>query len=379
MASALSVVRHRAVTPRDSRFAGLGSRKYGLCLLAAGGAALIAWTAGTTWAVALGLLAFYAVEARHVFDFPIAIDYGRRAGPASRALHRRAGGTLTILTRVLPIAGFMLLGWLGNRRPRWNFVVGCMAVVLWYESVRRREDGTPCLVELGASAPLAIRRVGDRDPGPDPITVLYASDLHLGAWGASRAMRELHRITVVERPDVVLLGGDLVNTRRALPQLREWTRRLQRWTEVAAIPGNHDAPWRVQVAAMVREAGGHWLPDRPLLLRGLRIEGALAPHAGGRDRRLLCAHHPQVFESAAELGYDLVMAGHLHGGQAIFFDVRGRHVPGALYSRWTGPEFAAAQTTMWVSRGLADSLPVRFRCPREVLLATLRRASVLPG
>jgi hypothetical protein len=375
MASALSAVRTRRVAPKEPRFLALGLRKYGLCLLAAGSAAAVASMAGTACAVALGLLAFYAVEARRVFDFPAAIDYGRRARTASWALHRRAGGTLTILTRVLPIVAFMLLGWLANGRPRWNCVVGCMAVVLWYESVRRREDATPCSLDLGSSAPLSLRRVGDGDPGPDPITVLYASDLHLGAWGASRAMRELLRATVRERPDVVLLGGDLVNARRALPELREWTRRLRRWAAVAAVPGNHDARWPAQVAAMVTEGGAHWLPDGPLQLRGLRIDGTAVRAAGGAGRRLLCAHHPGSFESAVALGYDLVLAGHLHGGQMILCDVRGRHYPGALYSRWTGPEFAAAQATMWVSRGLADTLPIRFRCPREVLVATLRRGA----
>ncbi len=378
MALALSAVRNRRVAPKESRFLALGLRKYGLCLLAAGSAAAVSSRAGTACAVAFGLLAFYAVEARRVFDFPAAIDYGRRARTAARALHRRAGGTITILTRVVPIAAFMLLGWLANGRPRRNFVVGCMAVILWYESLRRHEDGTPCFVELGASAPLSVRRVGDCDPGPDPIKVLYASDLHLGSWGASRAMRELQRVTVRERPDVVLLGGDLVDTPRALPDLREWTRRLRRWAAVAAVPGNHDARWLVQVASMVTEAGGHWLPDRPLRLRGLRIDGAPEQVACGGRRRLLCSHHPDVFESAVALGYDLVLAGHLHGGQMILCNVRGRHYPGAIHSRWTGPEFAAAQTTMWVSRGLADTLPVRLRCPREVLLATLRRAASSP-
>jgi uncharacterized protein (TIGR03382 family) len=374
MASALSAVRKRRVVPRESRFLALGARKYGLCLLAGGLAAAACSTAGTAGAVAFGLLAFYAVEARRVFDFPAAIDYGPRARAASRALHRRAGGTLTILTLVLPIAAFMLLGWLLRGRPRWSPIVGCMAVILWYESLRRREDATPCFLELGASAPLSIRRVGDADPGPDPLKVLYASDLHLGTWGAAQALRDLLRTTVRERPDVVLLGGDLVSTRQALPELRDWTRRLRHWAAVAAVPGNHDARWLAQVATMVKEAGGHWLPDRPLRLRGLRIDGtpARAPRRAGR--RLLCAHHPAVFESAVALGYDLVMAGHLHGGQVILCDVRGRHYPGAIHSRWTGPGFAAAQATMWVSRGLADTLPIRFRCPREVLVATLRRA-----
>lgn len=373
MASALLAVRNFRGAQQEPRFVALGLRKYGLCLLAGGSAAAVSSPAGTACAVAFGLLAFYAVEARHVFDFPVAIDFARRSRTAARALHRRAGGTITILTRVLPIAAFMLLGWLANGRPRWNFAVGCMAVILWYESLRRREDATPCWLELGSTAPLSVRRVADGDPGPDPIKVLYASDLHLGAFGASRALRELQRTTVRERPDVVLLGGDLVDTPRALPELRERIRRLRRFAKVAAVPGNHDARWIAQAARAVTEAGGHWLPHGPLQLLGLRIDGTPVRATRGVGRRLLCAHHPGVFEVAVAMGYDLVMAGHLHGGQLILCDVRGRHYPGALGSRWTGPEFRAAQATMWVSRGLADTLPFRVRCPREVLVATLRR------
>lgn len=377
MVHALSVVRDRPITLRERRFQAIGLRKYARCLLAGAAAAAAAWTGGTLCAIAFGLLAFYAVEARYVFDFPAAIDYGARARLASNALFRRAGGTLTVLSRVLPIAAFMLWGGIARARPRWSFAVGGLAIVLWYESLRKRDDSTPCVGEIGASAPLWIRRVGDHDPGTDPIRLLYASDLHLGAWGSARAMRELLRVTVRERPDAVLLGGDLVNSQGAVPELQAWIQRLARWTTVAAVPGNHDARWIAEIATAVTTAGGSWLPDRPMHLRGLRIDGAPSRAVDDGERRLLCAHHPVVFESAAALGYDLVLAGHLHGGQWIVCDVRGRHYPGAFYSRWTGPTFTLAPATLWVSRGLADTLPIRLRCPREILLATLRRPAPL--
>ncbi len=380
MASALSTVRgadssRRSRKPTNPRFLALGVRKYGSCLLAGGGIAAVSRIFGnaeTARAVGIGLLAFYATEARHVFDFPAAIDYGRRSKAATRALNRRAGGTLTILTRVLPIAAFMLFGWLANGRPRVNFAIGCMAVVLWYEHTRRRQNPAPCILDLGSTACLSIRRVGDPDAGPDPIRLLYASDLHLGTFGASRAMRELVRATVREQPHVVLLGGDLVHSPFALADLSSWIRRLRRFADVAAVPGNHDAKCLAQVASVVREAGGNWLPDRSLVLPGLRVDGSSTRKTRPDERRLLCAHHPALFGSAVALGYDLMLAGHLHGGQAILFDVRSRHYPGALYSRWTGPEFKTGATTLWVSRGVHDALPIRFRCPREVLLATFR-------
>jgi predicted MPP superfamily phosphohydrolase len=48
-----------------------------------------------------------------------------------------------------------------------------------------------------------------------------------------------------------------------------------------------------------------------------------------------------------------------------------RLYPGAWFSRWTGLRFELGATTLLVSRGVADTLPVRFRCPREVLLCEL--------
>lgn len=54
---------------------------------------------------------------------------------------------------------------------------------------------------------------------------------------------------------------------------------------------------------------------------------------------------------ARRAGFDLVLAGHLHGGQLVRFEL--------------GP------TTLIVSRGAGDSLPLRWRCPREVVLCEI--------
>ncbi|MCA9321196.1 MAG: hypothetical protein KDB53_10705, partial [Planctomycetes bacterium] len=87
--------------------------------------------------------------------------------------------------------------------------------------------------------------------------------------------------------------------------------------------------------------------------------------------RILCAHDPEVFDAACVAGYDLVLAGHLHGGQIVLSRRRGRDYPAAWFYRWNGPTFQRAGTTMLVSRGGADTFPLRFRCPREVLLCAI--------
>ena len=93
-----------------------------------------------------------------------------------------------------------------------------------------------------------------------------------------------------------------------------------------------------------------------------------APHAGPR---LLCTHHPGDFPAAAAAGYGLVLAGHLHGGQCVLATRQGRLYPAAWIYRWHGLRFAEWEAVLLVSRGAGDTLPVRFNCPREVILCTV--------
>jgi hypothetical protein len=79
---------------------------------------------------------FYAVEAQMVFLFPLAIDGYQHPLHESRALTRRAGGTLPVMGTVMPIAGVMLFGgFVGGGFIR-SWALGCLAIALWYEEVR---------------------------------------------------------------------------------------------------------------------------------------------------------------------------------------------------------------------------------------------------
>jgi predicted MPP superfamily phosphohydrolase len=66
-----------------------------------------------------------------------------------------------------------------------------------------------------------------------------------------------------------------------------------------------------------------------------------------------------------------VLAGHLHGGQCVLATRRGRLYPAAWIYRWHGLRFEEAGAVMLVSRGVGDTLPVRFNCPREVILCEI--------
>jgi predicted MPP superfamily phosphohydrolase len=93
---------------------------------------------------------------------------------------------------------------------------------------------------------------------------------------------------------------------------------------------------------------------------------AASPPEG--DVRILCAHYPSIWTTAREGGYDLVLAGHLHGCQIVAFEYRERLFPGALFYQHCFVRSRYGPARLVVSRGVSDLVPVRWRCPREVVL-----------
>jgi predicted MPP superfamily phosphohydrolase len=171
-------------------------------------------------------------------------------------------------------------------------------------------------------------------------------------------------------------------------------RREARWVKGTPLP------WRDLRAAMLERG---WLDATHRRLRlevagqPIAVTGVDDPHLR-RDRykkvagpvteavtlRLGLTHSPEprVLDSFAADGYDLVMAGHTHGGQL--------RVPGfgALVtncgldrSRARGASRWGAHSWLHVSAGLGTSpyAPVRFACPPEASLLTLVPRAVEPN
>ena len=387
MSQALSVLRRREVElPCDVSFASLGLVKYALASSAAVVVTAAIAVARLWWLAPLAVFAFYAVEVQMLFAFPLAIDRHPRPLRGSRRLMLRSSGTTArAVARVLPIATLMLFGGFFGRGFLRSWAIGCLAVCIWYEQARAlRARPTPTRgFELGAARPPIVRcescvlgRAGKSD-GARVTSLLYVSDLHLTRPWTRRLVTDLPRIARETRPDAILLGGDLVDNVNGLADLARLVERLSRSAPLYARAGNHDERMGIaRVRATVTRAGGQWLDATPVQLTpGLWMCGAVADASHVTDgARVLCAHDPADFPSAAEAGFDLVLAGHLHGGQCVWFERAGRQYPGAWLNRWTGLRFCDARRrcTMIVSRGAGDTLPLRWNCPREVVLCQIR-------
>jgi predicted MPP superfamily phosphohydrolase len=142
---------------------------------------------------------------------------------------------------------------------------------------------------------------------------------------------------------------------------------------VFAVGGNHDGCVGMEaVRDAVVGGGGQWIHrSAARFWHGARVIVVGGPEAGelpAGDVRILCAHNPRVWKTARHRGYDLVLAGHLHGCQVVAFEWRGRLFPGALFYPYCFIRQRYQATRLLVSRGVSDLFPIRWRCPREVIL-----------
>lgn len=95
----------------------------------------------------------------------------------------------------------------------------------------------------------------------------------------------------------------------------------------------------------------------------------------GYDFKIAMVHTPELSRIAAENGYDLYLCGHTHGGQICL-----KEGHPLISHQFEGKQFNQGLWQMgkmvgYTSRGAGVSgIPIRFNCPAEITLITLKRA-----
>ena len=194
------------------------------------------------------------------------------------------------------------------------------------------------------------------------------------------------------QPDVVMITGDLVDDPACIAWLPDTLGRLQSRFGVYAILGNHDQRLddvprlrRALTESGIEDLGGRcqirMIREIPVLLAGNECPWfppapPMKPDASQpRPFSILLSHSPDQFPWARRHGFDLMLAGHTHGGQ-IRFPIIGPIICPSRYGVWYASGlFERPPTLMHVSRGLSGVHPLRFHCPPELTLLELRCAS----
>ncbi len=231
---------------------------------------------------------------------------------------------------------------------------------------------TAGLLEIGLNRALCIRKE-HLSSCPEACRLLYISDIHLRRSRSERLGQQVLESVHQCRPDSVLLGGDLVDSRSELNRLSDLIGEIGNVAPVLAMGGNHDDHVGIErVKDAVTNGGGQWIHSNTAkIFHGSRVIAVSGPDArvnADGDVRILCAHNPAIWKTARQQSYHLVLAGHLHGCQMVAFEYRDRLFPGAFFYPYCYLSHQNGGSRLVVSRGVSDLVPIRWRCPREVVL-----------
>ena len=122
-------------------------------------------------------------------------------------------------------------------------------------------------------------------------------------------------------------------------------------------------------AATLNLAGVDYQPKREPYLHG--AERLIAPGAVN----VLLSHNPDVFPVAARQGYNLLLAGHTHGGQ-VTIEILEQSINAArFFTPYVYGVYQAGAAAAYVTRGVGTiGLPTRIGAPPEIAVVRLRKA-----
>ena len=219
-------------------------------------------------------------------------------------------------------------------------------------------------------------------PVTPPIRIAHLTDLH--TLGLGRPERRLLELLAEEKPDVIVITGDVTHNDGRIEDARALLERLRAPLGVWMVRGNWEL-WRPSEEAgeFFRSLGIHYLVNENAQLQdGLWLVGLDDPRAGRPEPEragagvpagaytITLVHAPVIFDALVNRT-NLVLAGHTHGGQVRLPFLPPLWLPGATGNYVQG-WYAKAGTRMYVSRGIGMSvLPVRFLCRPELTILTL--------
>lgn len=222
----------------------------------------------------------------------------------------------------------------------------------------------------------------------DGMTVVQVSDLHLTRTTDVHA--KMVDDTRALRPDLVVVTGDLVDVKSSVSQVVDLLSNLSPPRGVWAVPGNwdHDADAVDDLAEALKGANIRFLVNESAQLdETLWIVGVDDPSSGNDDlksslegvparaQRLLLAHSPDIVTSLHDQPFDLVLAGHTHGGQVNLPFISGGWLKEGPARQYIEGMFRVNGSQMYVNRGIGMThVPLRVGARPEITLFTLNAA-----
>lgn len=231
--------------------------------------------------------------------------------------------------------------------------------------------------------------------------IVHISDLHNKVFGKEQD-KLIDKVEDLE-PDIIVITGDLIDRRRYnLEKSMYFINASVEMAPVYYVSGNHEA-WSgrfSEIEERLIEASVKIIDDSETEIRrgnssikllGLsdpdfltsdyidgtdtsKLEENLIRLSEGEELKILLSHRPELFELYSDNNIDMIFSGHAHGGQIRLPFIGGLIAPDqGLFPKYTAGSYTSNTSTMYVSRGLGNSLfPVRVFNRPEIISVTLK-------
>ena len=231
--------------------------------------------------------------------------------------------------------------------------------------------------------------------------IAQVSDLHNAEFGEGN--KKLLSLLETCEPDVILLTGDLVDSRNTDIEIAiSFSEKASAIAPTYYVSGNHEA--RIDeyedLIEGLENAGVQVLKNESVLLEqsgnsicvaGMEDPSFVTDYLFGDSETvaidvlselisdedvftILLSHRPELFDTYVECKADLVFSGHAHGGQFRLPFIGGIVAPNqGLFPEYDAGQFTEGSTNMIVSRGIGNSiLPFRINNRPEIVLVELK-------
>ena len=213
------------------------------------------------------------------------------------------------------------------------------------------------------------------------IKIIFASDFHI-AKGEKKRLEKIVNTINDEEADLVLLGGDFIKGHDgkhtlAIEEQAEILGRIK--SPVITVLGNHDG-WfnKGRVKSALEKEGIKVLLNSNTKFENIFIAGVEDIQTGNPDiksalkdtesPRILLSHSPDIYYDVEEK-VDLILAGHVHGGQVYIPFLGAPVVPSKYGSKFSRGIINETYNKMIITKGLGTSiLPIRFCSVPEIII-----------
>jgi len=235
--------------------------------------------------------------------------------------------------------------------------------------------------------------------------ICQLSDIHIGPFMPAEEIRKYAAIANAQKAEMIVLTGDFVTfDGRTQEAVVDALSGLRAPFGVYGCLGNHDA-WCVvedSITALFRRRGVRILRGERVAIEAggerfnligvdfqsprrfgpspavVNLLGNIAGFVEPGQVNILLSHNPDTFDKAAELGVDLSIAGHTHGGQAALEFISPEIAPTRLVTPYVAGWFRKPGGQLYVNRGIGTIfIPIRVGAPPEITVYQLSRGEAV--